>query len=155
MKKILLIYATHSGSTFVAAQIIKEILSTNFEVVMQNALESKPTDIKNYDTVILGSPSWFSRGEEGMPSETMLKLTDVWGKQNLSNKHFAVYGCGDDSYMTFCGAVNHLENFVKNVKGNFMLPSLRLNGFFFDVDKNVEQVKKWAADLKVKAGTIW
>jgi flavodoxin I len=150
MKPILLLYSTNSGSTFTVGQIIQEILSEKFAVEMQNAVEFKPEDIKKYDTVILGSPSWLSRGEEGMPTETMLKLLDVWKGQKFSNKKFAVYGCGDDGFATFCGAVGHLEDFIKSVGGTFLIPSLRLNSFWFDIDKNVELAKKWAKELKTK-----
>ncbi len=150
MPKILLIYATHSGSTFVVAQMIKEELEKDFEVVMQNAVESKPEDINNYDTVILGSPSWLSRGSEGMPSEIMLKLLDVWQKQQFPNKKFAVYGCGDSGFIHFCGAVDYMDNVVKTVGGQVVLPSLKLDSFWFELDKDVPQARKWAADLHAK-----
>lgn len=150
MQKILLIYATHSGSTFVVGQMICDALSKNFEVVMQNAVETKPEDIKNYETVILGSPSWFSRDSEGMPSEIMLKLLDVWQKENLSDKNFIIYGCGDSGFIHFCGAVDYMENFVKSVNGKSSFPSLRLDSFWFDLDKNVALTKKWAQDLHSK-----
>ena len=150
MKKVLLIYSTNSGSTFVAGQIIKEILAKDFDVKMQNVVESKPGDIKNYSTVILGSPSWLSRGSEGMPTEEMLKLLDAWKKENFSDKNFSIYGCGDDGFIHFCGAVGYMEDFVKSVGGKFTQPSLRLNSFWFELDKNVALTKKWATELRKK-----
>lgn len=146
-KQILLVYATHSGSTFVVGEMIRDALSKSFEVVMQNAVETKPEDIKNYDTVILGSPSWLSRGSEGMPSEMMLKLIDVWQKEKFPNKQFAVYGCGDSGFIHFCGAVDYMDNFVKTVEGQVVMPSLKLDSFWFELDKDVPQAKKWANDL--------
>ncbi|HSR88961.1 MAG TPA: flavodoxin domain-containing protein [Candidatus Udaeobacter sp.] len=153
-KEILLLYATNSGSTFVSGQIIKDVLSPDLAVNMQNTLEFNPVDIKNYDTIILGSPSWESRGEEGMPTETMLKLFDVWSKEDFSNKNFVIYGCGDDAYINFCGAVDQMEKFVNLVKGKLIFSSLRLNAFFFELDKNVELTKKWAIGLKEKLKTL-
>lgn len=150
MKPILLLYSTNSGSTFTAGQLIKDVLADTFEVSMQNVMEFKPEDIKKFDTVILGSPSWYSRGEEGMPTETMLKLLDAWKGQQFNKKRFALYGCGDEGFATFCGAVKHLEDFVTSTNGQFILPSLRLNSFWFDIDRNVEIAKKWAKDLKTK-----
>ncbi|OGH91783.1 MAG: hypothetical protein A2534_04635 [Candidatus Magasanikbacteria bacterium RIFOXYD2_FULL_39_9] len=149
-KQILLIYATHSGSNFVVAQMIQEALSKDFEVTLQNAAETKPEDIKNYETIILGSPSWLSRGSEGMPSEIMLKLLDVWQTEKHTDKNFIVYGCGDSGFIHFCGAVDYMENFVKSVGGNSLHPSLRLDSFWFELDKNVALAKKWAADLNKK-----
>ena len=149
-KPILLLYSTNSGSTFTVGQIIKDILSDKFEVEMQNAAEFKPDDIKKFSTIILGSPSWYSRGQEGMPTETMLKLLDAWKGQKFANKKFAVYGCGDDGFATFCGAVTHLEDFVSGASGTCIVPSLRLNSFWFDIDRNVELAKKWAKELNTK-----
>ncbi len=148
--KLLLVYSTNSGSTFTVAQIIQDVLSDKFTVEMQNALEFKPGDVKNYNTIILGSPSWFSRGSEGMPTETMLKLLDAWKKEKLAGKNFALYGCGDDGFAQFCGAVGHLEDFVKEVKGKSITTPLRLNSFWFDIDNNVSLAKKWAKELKAK-----
>ena len=125
-----------------------DTLSQSCTVTVKNANEVKPDIIRAYDTIILGTPSWKSRGEEGMPTEVMLRLLDVWKTKKLRGKSFALFGCGDDSYATFCGAVDKLEDFVKSAGGNLVMPSLRINGFFFYLDKNIALAKSWAADLE-------
>ncbi len=147
MKKILIIYTTNSGSTFAAGEIITDVLSKQHSVTFQNVNESKPDDYIGYDLIILGSPSWKSRGEEGMPTDAMLNFLDVWKTKNISKVPFAIYGCGDAEFAHFCGAVDYLENFVHSAGAKTITDSLRVNSFWFELDNAVEQTKKWAQKL--------
>lgn len=150
MLKILLIYATNSGATFVAGKIIKEVLDKDFSVVMQNASETNPQDVDNYDVIILGSPTWDYAGQDGMPHEKMLELLNKWKNKSFAQKRFAIYGCGDKMFVEFCAAVDYMEKFVTGAGGVLVLPSLRLNNFFFELDTDMAITKKWAQDLSKK-----
>lgn len=150
MLKILLIYATNSGSTFVAGEMIKEALDKDFSVVMQNASETNPQDVDNYDVLVLGSPTWDYAGQDGMPHEKMLELLNKWKNKSFAQKRFAVYGCGDKMFVEFCAAVDYMEKFVTAAGGVLVLPSLRLNNFFFELDTDVALTKKWAEELRNK-----
>lgn len=148
--KILLIYTTNSGSTYLASKIIENALAKDFSVTVKPAAEAKPEDLSNYDLVILGSPSWNYEGKEGMPHQMMLRLLEKLQGKFYPKKYFAIYGGGDDSYTHFCGAVDYLEKFVVEAKGELIVPSMRVNGFYFDLEKNTEAVKKWAENLRDK-----
>jgi flavodoxin I len=149
MKKVLIIYTTNSGGTFAVGEVIKDILSKICIVNFQNVNETKPDDYIGHDLVVLASPSWKSRGEEGMPTEAMLKFLDIWKTKKLPQIKFALYGCGDEEFAHFCGAVDYLENFVQSVQGTLVIESLRLNSFWFELDKGVEMAKSWAKQLAV------
>lgn len=148
MLKILLSYATNSGGTFVAGEFIKDILSKDFSVTMENASETVLRDAGNYDVIILGSPTWDYEGKEGMPHEMMVELLNKWKNKSFTGKHFAVYGCGDKMFVEFCAAVDYMEKFVETAGGRLISPSLRINNFFFELENNTELVKKWASDLR-------
>ncbi len=150
MLKILLVYATNSAGTFVVADIINNILAKDFSVNMLNASETGLNDADNYDVIILGSPTWDYGGRDGMPHEMMMELLNKWQHKSLAQKQFAVFGCGDKMFVEFCAAVDYMEKFIDSAGGRLLLPSLRLNNFFFELDNNTELAKKWAGDLRKK-----
>ncbi|MFA5886304.1 MAG: flavodoxin domain-containing protein [Patescibacteria group bacterium] len=147
-KKIIIIYASNSGSTFLVGEIIAHILGRKHQVVMQKAADTSPDDLLKYDIFILGSPSWSTPGlGEGFPQETMLAFIKSCAGLDLSGKQCVAFGCGDSSYTLFCGAVNQLEKFMADLKGTRLINSLRVDGYFFDLPKNIALVKKWAQAL--------
>lgn len=148
--KVLIIYATNSGGTYVVSQLIKDTLSPKHEVAVKKTTEVLPAETGAFDLIILGSPSWNFGGKEGQPHETMLALLNSLKTQKFSGKKFALYGCGDSSYTHFCGAVDELEQFAEEVDGRLVLPSLKIDGFYFDLEKNVAAVKAWATKLEGK-----
>ncbi|HLL60788.1 MAG TPA: flavodoxin domain-containing protein, partial [Candidatus Nitrosocosmicus sp.] len=70
--------------------------------------------------------------------------------KKYSKTKFAVFGCGDSSYTNFCGAVLHLEEFVQKTGGKLVTDSLRIDGFFFDMDKSINLTKEWTKRLNDK-----
>ncbi len=145
--KILLLYATNSGGTFLAGKTIKEVLQKKHALEMKKIEKVRAQELSKYDLVILGSPSWDFGKKQGQPHETFLQFMAENKGMNLEGKKFAVYGCGDSSYTYFCGGVDNLENFIKNLKGKLIINSLRINGYFFDLNKNAQLVKNWAKKL--------
>jgi flavodoxin len=150
-KKIIIVYASNSGSTFLVGEIIAHILGRKHQVVMQKAAATSPNDLLQYDIAIFGSPSWSASGlGEGFPQETMIAFIKSCVGLDLSGKKCAAFGCGDSSYTLFCGAVNQLEKFIVDLKGSRLTNSLRIDGYFFDLPKNIALAKKWAQTLLSK-----
>ena len=146
--KILIAYASNSGGTYLAGTIIRSVLEdVAVSVVMKKASEVIPSDVIGYDVILLGSPSWGVDGKEGQPQETISDLLHNLKEQNLVGKHFALFGCGDSSYLQFCGAVDIMENSVREFKGIQLVPSLRLDSFYFELEKNRQLVNEWAKNL--------
>ncbi|MBI4067205.1 flavodoxin domain-containing protein [Candidatus Gottesmanbacteria bacterium] len=148
---ILLIYASNSGGTFLSSGIIVDVLKKHqHSVVVKNVREADPSEIGNYDLIILGSPSWDYQGKEGQPHQDYLPFLEKAKDKNFPGKPFAIYGLGDSSFAYFTGAVDHLENFVKNIGGKLITTSLRIDGFYFDQENNEKKVTDWAEDLATK-----
>ena len=152
-KNILIVYASNSGGTFLIAEMLKNMLCKKHEVIMQKATDTKPDDMQNYDIIIFGSPSWRIPGMgDGLPQETMLSFIKNCAGKEFLNKQFAVFGCGDRAYTFFCGAVTFLENFVNSVHGKKIIDSLRINGYFFNLESNEKLAKEWGSKLISKIG---
>jgi len=150
-KKIIIVYASNSGSTFLVGEIIAHILGRKHQVVMQKAADTHPDDFLQYDIFILGSPSWSVPGQGySFPQETMLSLIKSCVGLDLSGKQCAAFGCGDSSYTLFCGAVNQLEKFMFDLKSTRVIDSLHVDKYFFDRPKNIALTENWAQVLLTK-----
>lgn len=153
--QILLVYATNSGTTMMTAQAVTDKLTgAGHQVTMKQALETTPDDLRNAHAVIFGSPSWDFDGKEGMPHEDYMPLIEKLKRQAFEGKPFAVFGLGDSSYTHFCGAVDHLEELIKTIKGILVVPSLKIDKYFSDQTKHMETINSWAQGLVTQLGTL-
>src|SRR3989344_7871115 len=122
--KVLVVFATNSGGTQLAAENVKEILAkNNHEVSLKEVRETNIDEFVNFDLIILASPSWDYEGLEGQPHPDFRQFIESAKGKKLDGKKFAILGLGDSSYTYFCGAVNHLENFVKELEGTLVTES--------------------------------
>lgn len=142
---ILVVYATNSGSHYLAGTIIANTLRTYLHTVtLQTAATTTPEQIAAADGVVFGSPSWYVDRKEGQPHETMTELFGRLGDTALAQKHIALYGCGDKSYAEFCGAVDVIEAFVTARGGTSCVKPLRIDEFYFHLKRNQSQTERWA-----------
>ena len=147
---ILLVWATNSGTTQTVAQMITDALTAAGHTVnSKEARAATQEDFTGPEVFILGSPSWDFDGKEGYPHEDFLPLMEKLKTLTVA-KPFAVFGLGDSSYKYFCGAVDHLEELVKNMKGTLLVPSLRIDKFYSDQTGNTDKLNAWVEELKKK-----
>lgn len=151
----LLVYATYSSGTLTAAELlVTEFAKKNMAITMVNAKDVPDIEtLKPFDTIIFASPSWLNRDQEGMPHEFMLGLIDRLQGQTLPGKKMAVFGLGDTSYATFCGAVDHLVKLVKDLKGELVIDPLRIDGFYYEQPANEKLLLEWGNILLQKLST--
>lgn len=142
--KTLLIFATSTGSTIdVTHCIASEFSQKDKEITVINALNVKPEEINDYDLIILGSSTW---GEGELP-EAFTRLVEKLSSHKFTDKKFAVFGLGDATYTYFCGAADHLENFVKQVEGKLIVPTLKIDNFYFNEKQEIPKIQKWAKEV--------
>lgn len=143
---ILVAYATNSGGTAQAAQIVADALTRqNHTVKLEMIANMNPDEFAAFDTIVFGSPSWDYKDQEGLPHEDFIAFMKKM-KGKIVSKPFAIFGLGDRSYPHFCGAVEHLEAFVKTIGGTLVGESLRIDGFYTK-QGNRENVQKWAEQI--------
>ena len=149
--KVLIVFATNSGGTQLASDIVKEnFIKNNHEAVVKEVRETNPDEFASFDLVILSSPSWDYEGLEGQPHPDYRPFMESSHGKKFVGKRFAVLGMGDSSYTYFCGAVDHLENFVKELGGTLIDKSLRIDGFYLDQTTNSQKVTDWSQALAQK-----
>lgn len=151
MKNILLLYSSYSSGTQTAAEKVTEFLSLqNQTATVKRVTEAspEPSELLNYDLVIIASPSWWVDEKDGQPHIHMKKfLLEKCRAISLSGKNFAIFGLGDSSYAHFCGAVDVMEGFVKERGGILAQPSLRIDSFYFNEEENTNVLLQWVLEL--------
>lgn len=146
--KALILYATNSGGTYFAAQIIQTRLEENaITTTLAEAHAIDANAMKDHDIIILGSNTWFVNGEEGQMHSWFFELKNNIADASFNGKAFAVFGLGDTSYFSFCKSVDHLENLVDSWKGKKIVPSLRINRFYADEEKKTDHVLAWTDQI--------
>jgi len=151
---VLIAYATNSGSTFEVANKISEMVTgAGHQVTVKNFQEIPSADeFGNYDVVLLGSPSWDYQGNEGFPHDDFMAFKDNNASADLGGKNFVVFGLGDSQgYQHFCGAVAHIEDYVKEHNGNLKAESLRIDGYYNDMEAGNAAVEGWVNGTLVPA----
>ncbi|HVZ58395.1 MAG TPA: flavodoxin domain-containing protein [Patescibacteria group bacterium] len=146
--KVLLAYATYSSGTDLASQLVTSLLTAhNISVERKNIREVSPENLSDYDLVIFASPSWRTRKGDGYPHEFFLDFMEKPQAENCRGRKFAIFGLGDRVYTHFCGAVDHLESFVQELGGVLLVPSLRIDGFYFNQEENEQKLREWTSQL--------
>ncbi|MBI4084814.1 MAG: flavodoxin family protein [Candidatus Levybacteria bacterium] len=146
--KILLVFATYSSGTHMASDVVSQQLSAKGHTVeLKDVQEVQLDAFNNYDLIILATPSWDIGGQGGQPHEHFVAFIANAKGKTTPGKKFAVFGLGDSSYPQFCGGVDHLEKFVKDLQGILVAPSLRIDGYFFNQDEANNKISEWLASL--------
>lgn len=148
---ILLMFESYSGGTMSAADIASKFLSSKgHNVTVKRAGQSSFSECNNYDFIILATPSWLERKDEGQPHENFLKLMDEGANMSFTGKKFALFGLGDETYAHFGRGVDRLATFVTNHGGEIVTPSLKINGYLFNQQQSEEMLISWLEKLPLQ-----
>lgn len=144
---ILIVYATYSGSTREAIQLVSaELTKSGHTVTVKTSREATPQDCLDADFLILASPSWDYEGREGQPHEDFQVFFKAVDQTQFSGKPYAVLGLGDTAYPHYCGAVDIIEEFMNTRGAKRAAESLRIDKYFSSHD-NPQKVIGWASSL--------
>lgn len=149
--KVLLAYATYSSGTEFASELVEKMLATPQRwVTRKNIRDVDPKELKKYDLIIFGSPSWMVNKQDGMPHEFFVSFMEKMQGEKLTGKQFALFGLGDSAYNTFTGAVDKLTLFIQELEGMIVIEPLRIDGYYFDQQANDERLISWTKELSEK-----
>lgn len=149
---ILITYGSNSGGTMSLAQdLATRFGQAGHQVTVQSAQDTQPSDLGKYDLVILGSCTWSGEvnGQTvgGQLQEHMAQLVEKLKGYNGQSRRFAVYALGDSSYDTFCQAADLLEKSVGDWHGQLIVPSLKIDGYFFNPDGSGQAITAWSKSI--------
>ena len=146
----LIIYATYSGSTMMAAQTLGQALQQAGQLVeLKMALDTQAADLQSAELVVLASPSWDYSGEEGMPHDDFMTMIEKFGETEFEDQAFAILGLGDSNYNKFCGAVDYLTQWIDRIGGKLIGQPLKIDQYFMNEQKANEAIQTWASTLKL------
>lgn len=123
-----------------ALQYLKDLGQQDVKLIRADKVQG--LDIMEHDLIFMASPSWMVQKKDGMPHEFYLGMMERLKGQVFAKK-FAVIGLGDDSYAKVCGSADHLVEFVQQLGGTLVGEPLRLEGFYFNKEKRLEELKTW------------
>lgn len=149
---ILLVYETYSGGTQAAADIVaKHLSSKGHTLTIKRANEATLPEFTTYDFIILATPSWLERKDEGQPHENFLKLMDTATENtSFAGKKFALFGLGDETYAHFGRGIDRVGAFVTNYGGEIAVPTLKIDGYLFNPKQSEEQLLSWLDSLPLQ-----
>jgi flavodoxin short chain len=145
MSKVLIVYGSTTGNTETVAEMIeKKLKGKGLDVITKDVSSINPCDAKGYDLLLLGCSTW---GEEEIElQDDFIPFYDEIDKAELSGRKAAVFGCGDSSYTYFCGAVDAIEDKIKELGGDLIVEGLRIDG---DPDEFEDEILSWADSVAV------
>jgi len=108
-KKVAIVYASVTGNTQAAAEILTDVAKTKFPDVNVWRVESfSLAELSRYDAVLVGTYTW---GSGEIPKE-MRALFEAFEKLGRKEMVTAVFGTGDSFFAEFCGAVNRFRDML-------------------------------------------
>ncbi|TYP73385.1 flavodoxin [Paenibacillus methanolicus] len=122
MSSILVVYASLTGNTEEAAEIIAAAArEAGADTVLKEAFDANAEELLQYDGIIIGAYTW---GDGELPDE-FLDFYEGMERLDLTGKKAAVFGSGDTSYAIYCGAVDTIENKLKELGAEVACESLK------------------------------
>jgi flavodoxin I len=145
MKKILIAYGSLTGNTqSVAEKLADLLLSSTHQVTIKNISEVMPQELGSFEIILMGSSTW----DDGQLQIDAQIFADQLSQKliDLSKTAFAVFGCGDRSYTTFCSAVDDLTKLLLQNKSRQLCTGLKIDGFP-ELTENNQQFENWSKEL--------
>lgn len=143
MSKAIIVYGSTTGNTESTAEMIEKELSKNgIDTLVKDVSDTNTSELKDYDLVLFGCSTW---GEDEIElQDDFQPFYEEINSSNISGKKVAVFGCGDSSYTYFCGAVDAIEEKVKDSGGEIITEGLKIDG---DPDDFTDDITSWAQSV--------
>ena len=115
MEKIGIFYGSTTGITESVAYRLAELMHVKKEDI-HDVARSKPSEIGQYDLLLLGSSTWGS----GDLQDDWYDFLDGIETLDLKDKTIALFGCGDQSMSdTFCNAIGTIYHRLQKTGATF------------------------------------
>ncbi|MDR1487221.1 MAG: flavodoxin [Deltaproteobacteria bacterium] len=140
MANVLIVYGSTTGNTeWVAGQLSEQIKAKGHTVESVKAGSISPSGLcAGKDLVLFGCSTW---GQDEIElQDDFIPLFEAFDSIGASGVKTAVFGCGDEDYTHFCGAVDAITDKLTALGSNVIGGKLKING---DPGDSAEAIKTW------------
>ncbi|GLX67436.1 flavodoxin [Paenibacillus glycanilyticus] len=128
--KVIVAYASLTGNTEEMAEAIAAgAREAGAEVAVRDAYDADASELDQYDGIAVGAYTW---GDGELPDE-FIDFYEALDHLDLSGRKAIVFGSGDSSYPIFCGAVDTIEQKLKELGAELVAPGVKVE---FDPSKD-------------------
>lgn len=147
MASALIVYGSTTGNTEFVADTAERILAgEGYKVSKLNAADASAEGLcDGYDLVLFGCSTW--GGDTIVLQDDFSDLFDRFDHINAKGRNTAVFGCGDEGYTFFCGAVDAISEKLADM-GATVLDTLKIDG---DPEAELGEIESWAKRVAVAA----
>ncbi len=147
---VVIVYGSVGGNTeLVAQKVYQTLVASGVETVLSRVETTNPKETLKHDIIILASPTYYHGETEANFPSFLHSLKQF----NLTGKKFLAIGLGDKKYYPeyLCDAAKVFEDFVEEVGGQLLMPSLRVGTN--PVQVLATTIENWAKRVAAKALT--
>ncbi|MDR0355804.1 MAG: flavodoxin [Deltaproteobacteria bacterium] len=140
MANVLIVYGSTTGNTeWVAGQLKEQIAAAGHAVECGKAGSLPASGLcSGRDMVLFGCSTWGSDDIE--LQDDFIPLFEAFDSIGASGVKTAVFGCGDEDYTHFCGAVDAITDKLNSLGSKVVGDKLKING---DPGDSAEAIKTW------------
>jgi len=139
--RTIVVFGSFVGNTETLAGYVKRGLeAAGHTVVLKDVVYADPEELKDYDLIVLGSPTY----EPKMIQDDMIPFYEKLKEVDLSGKKAAAFGPGDTAWPDFCEAVKYLEERLTHCGAQIVCESLMIDGV---VEDQEDAAISWARQI--------
>ena len=144
MSNVLIVYGSTTGNTeWVAGQLNEQIKAAGHDVQVAKAGAIAPSGLcSGKDLVLFGCSTW---GQDEIElQDDFIPLYEAFDSIGASGVKAAVFGCGDEDYTHFCGAVDAITDKLQGLGAKLVGGKLKING---DPGDSADAIKTWGQSV--------
>ncbi|MDR2368373.1 MAG: flavodoxin [Deltaproteobacteria bacterium] len=144
MGNVLIVYGSTTGNTeWVAGQLSEQIKAAGHTVQTAKAGSIAPSGLcSGKDMVLFGCSTW---GQDEIElQDDFIPLFEAFDSIGASGVKTAVFGCGDEDYTHFCGAVDAITDKLNGLGSKVVGGKLKING---DPGDSADAIKTWGQGI--------
>lgn len=141
MANVLIVYGSTTGNTEWVANEVKDVVKgAGHEVEVLNVSKATADGLcQGRDMVVFGCSTW---GQDELElQEDFIPLFDKFDQIGAGGVKTAVFGCGDEDYTYYCGAVDAIAEKLEALGSKVLGGKLKING---DPSDALSEIKNWS-----------
>jgi flavodoxin short chain len=144
MSNVLIVYGSTTGNTeWVAGQLNDQLKAAGHDVQLAKAGAIAPSGLCAGKDLVLFVCSTWGQFEIELQDD-FIHLYEAFDSIGASGVKAAVFGCGDEDYTHFCGAVDAISDKLSGLGAKLVVDKLKING---DPGDSADAIKSWGQSV--------